>query len=66
MIVNNHSLLMSLADIIADLALFPTRVPFLGTSHQYMGTSGRFVGRLGAFGIVMDLGLELVETIHER
>jgi hypothetical protein len=57
---------MTLADIITHLALFPTRLPFLGTSHQYMRTSGRLVGRLGAFGVVMDLGLELVETIHER
>jgi len=56
---------MSLADLIADLALFPACLPLLGTSHQEMRTSGRFVGRLDAFGVVMDLGFKFVETIHE-
>jgi len=57
---------MSLADIIAHLALFPTPLTLLGSSHQDMGTSRRFIRWFDAFGIVMDLGLELVETIHER
>ena len=57
---------MSLADLKAHLALFPAPLSLLGTSHQDMRTSGRFVGRLGAFGVVMDLRLELGETIHGR